>query len=155
MPVEIFVLTELTVLLFCILASIKVFEVDVFQVQKLKFPPHITYMLLGMIAILISLYIKGIAKINPQNHIVKIGKHAIFYYFGQGISSSILFKIRNMFKYHWSIKFIILLIINLILAIIISEVLRKTYEMLDKNIFSIKLQNKERLLSFFFVKSSN
>lgn len=136
-------------ILSCIILFGCVFNVDITVIQNLKFPPHIIYLLMSLIGIVISLYIKGRILFDKNNFIVKIGQRAIFYYFGQGISSSILYYYIDIINIQWYFKFLICVFINISLGIIISECLYKIYNVWN-NIRN-KFVNKycEKLKLFF------
>lgn len=142
----------LIIILFIILISIvgfkEIFNSNILIVQKLKFPPHIIYLLLSMIGIVIAIYMKGIILVENNNPIVKIGQKAIFYYFGQGISSSLLYLFVDKLNYRWYFKFLICIFINIILAIIISESLYRLYNVWAKlkNKFMNKYSLKTKLI---------
>ena len=79
-------------------------------------------------------------KIRRLNRFIcHIGKNAIFYYFGQGISSSIIYVIVNRINVdEWFFKWLIMLIINIIITICIAEVLAIIYIVLENNFKIIK-----------------
>ena len=66
-------------------------------------------------------------KITKDNFITYIGKNAIFYYFAQGISSSLIYFIVVPFEENtnWLLLALIVYPINIVLAIIIAEGLKK------------------------------
>ena len=75
-----------------------------------------------------------------------IGRNAIFYYAGQGVSSSCLFLISPHIRLDWGIKLSIMFAINLALAIIFSETLRLVYTALISAIRADKKAILRRLL---------
>lgn len=136
----------LILILILIQAFVHIFNVDIMVIQKLKFPPHIIYLLISMIAIVISLYIKDKIEIHRNNFIAKIGKNAIFYYFAQGISSSLLYFIVNKFNCQWYFKFLVFILFNIILAIFISDSIRKMYEILN-NVINKQLYKYKNVIA--------
>lgn len=114
-----------------ILVCKKAFLIDKIVVQDFKFPPNIMYLLMSLISISVAVYFKNRITINKKNFICKIGEHALFYYFGQGISSSIIYFLVRNIDYIWEFKFLIVMCVNIILAIIISELLYKLYILTD------------------------
>ena len=105
------------------------------SIQSLKFPATIYYMLVSFISIFLFWYLKDQIKIKKNNPINYLGKNAIFFYYSQGIGSSLLFLIRDKITLsNIYIKFIILLIINLIISILIGIVLNELYTLLDKKL---------------------
>ena len=66
---------------------------------------------------------------HVQNALIgHIGKYSIFYFVGQGLSSSYLTYITPHIHFNYGFKLIILFVINFILMTIFSEVLRFIYE---------------------------
>lgn len=137
-----------------IIGSVHIFNVDITIVQKLKFPPHIVYLLISLIGISIALYFKGKIKIDKRNIINKIGQNAIFYYLGQGISSSLLYFFVNRINISWYLKLLICIIFNIVLAIIISECIHKLYGIFNCIIKKIiNIGNKNSNLFFEKIES--
>ena len=116
----------------------KVLLIDELVIQNLKFPPNIIYLLLSLISIGIALYLKNRVTISKDNLISKMGNHAIFYYFGQGISSSLMKYFVTRVNFAWPVKFLIIVVFNILLTIIISEFIYKLY-LLTENELSSKI----------------
>ena len=104
----------------------KLEKIGIENFQDIKFPPSIPYMFLSAISIIIAWYIKDHIKIKEKNPVNYIGKNAIFFYFVQGISSSLISYIipymPHMNKY---LLFACMLFINIMLTTIISILLEK------------------------------
>lgn len=98
-----------------------------FKINKQKFPPKVPYIIWILPSILLLFALYGRLKINKQNLFTYIGQNAIFYYFAQGISSTIIYFIVTPLKdsIHWVALLLIAFVINVILAIIIAEALKK------------------------------
>lgn len=121
-------------LVYCFINLLVLFTVfylkgfNITNFQDLKFPPSIYYLNICLFSIFIFWYLKDNIKIKEKNPINYIGKNAIFFYYFQGISSSLIFYLykylvnRNIF-----IIFIILLTVNVILTTIGAILLEKIY----------------------------
>ena len=113
----------------------------VYNLQSNKFPafklPYIAASCLSMAGII---FFAGNALRN--RFFEHIGRNAIFYYAGQGVSSSCLFFISPYIRLEWGIKLPIMFAINLALAIIFSEALR----LLDTALVSAIRADKKALL---------
>lgn len=132
-----------------------IFNIEINVIQKLKFPPHIIYLFMSLISVAFALYGKGRLNVGHKNKFVKIGQNAIFYYFGQGISSSIMYFWVNKINYVWYIKFLIFIFINIFFTILISEILRKIYINLEKILYYIWRKYNKEVLEFFIQKYTN
>lgn len=101
---------------------------DIFyKMNKQKFPPKIPYIIWAMLSIVTLLVCYNRLKITKNYFVNYIGKNAIFYYFSQGISSSLIYFIVVPLKgeMHWTLLLIFIFIINVILAVIIAEILKR------------------------------
>lgn len=103
-------------------------ELPVWDIQSAKFPPTIKYAFASMLVILIAKFIE------PHIHhvgklFVHIGENAIFYYFGQGIGSSINYYVIKAVQVEpWFIKWVITFGINVLITIVVAEFLGRTYK---------------------------
>lgn len=101
---------------------------DIFyKLNKLKFPPKLPYIIWLLFGIVTLFVGYNRLKITKDNFINYIGRNAIFYYFGQGISSSLIYFLVVPLKdsiNHW-VLLIMIFIINIILAAVIAELLKK------------------------------
>lgn len=119
--------------LFITLIVFDIYNYDITYIQAVKFPPTLPYLCISMFSIIIFWYLKDHLKINQNNKINYIGKNAIFFYFAQGISSSLIYFIYPHIPYESIIiKFIIMLLCNYIMAFIIAIFLIETYKIIDK-----------------------
>ncbi|ASK31098.1 acyltransferase [Chryseobacterium sp. T16E-39] len=101
---------------------------DIFyKINKNKFPPQIPYIIWTLFSLVTLFVFYNRLKIIKENFITYIGKNAIFFYFAQGISSSLVyFLVVNLNeKMSWWILMILIYIINIILATVISKALKK------------------------------
>lgn len=133
---------NIDILLFILLFG----EYGITNIQGAKFDYSITYLLWSSISITTVAYLKDRIKFNCK-FLNWIGKNAIIFYFGQGISSSLIgYAIKNI-TLSYLPKFIIACIINLILSILISFVLLRYINLIEnllkKNKFKILIVDKE------------
>lgn len=97
------------------------------RMNKAKFPPKLLYVFWSSFSLLTLLVLYNRLKIEKNNFITYIGKNAIFYYFAQGMSSSLIYFVVVPLKeyLHWGIFLPIIFAINIGLAILIAEGLKK------------------------------
>ncbi|MCJ7933853.1 MAG: acyltransferase [Chryseobacterium sp.] len=101
---------------------------DIFyKINKNKFPPKIPYIIWTLFSLVTLFTLYNRLKISKENYITYIGKNAIFFYFAQGISSSLVYFLvvplqENM---PWWILMSLIYCINIILAFVISAGLQK------------------------------
>ena len=98
-----------------------------YKINKLKFPPKIPYIIWLLFGIVTLFVGYNRSKISKNNFVIYIGKNAIFYYFAQGISSSLIYflVVPMVDKVHWILLLIGIFIINVILAMILAEFFKK------------------------------
>lgn len=98
-----------------------------YKINKNKFPPKIPYIIWTLFSLVTLFTLYNRLKISKENFVTHIGKNAIFFYFAQGISSSLVYFIVVPLKEHivWWLLMIIIYSINIILAFIISAGLKK------------------------------
>lgn len=114
---------------------------SIFPMQENKSSGTIIYFWYSLITICVAVYCKQFYNKNKTCYINYIGKNAIWYYFSQGISSSILFYIVPFVNLGWILKLSIMFILNLAMALLISEFFLRFY-----NFVSGVIKNK--LFSF-------
>ncbi|MDO5615300.1 MAG: acyltransferase family protein [Cruoricaptor ignavus] len=101
---------------------------DIFyKMNKQKFPPKIPYIIWSLFSLVTLFVLYNRLKITKDNFINYIGKNAIFYYFAQGMSSSLVYflVVPMKEKLSWIPLLIIIYLINIALAILIAEALKK------------------------------
>lgn len=101
---------------------------DIFyKINKNKFPPKIPYIIWALFSLVTLFVLYNRLKITKENFITYIGKNAIFFYFAQGISSSLVYFLVVPLKENmpWWLLMLIIYGINIILAFIISAGLKK------------------------------
>lgn len=101
---------------------------DVFYLMnKQKFPPKTGYILWSLFSLLTVMVLYNRLKIEKDNVINYIGRNAIFFYFAQGMSSSLVYFIVVPLqdRLNWIVLMLIIYIINILLAVIIALGLKK------------------------------
>lgn len=98
-----------------------------FRMNKQKFPPKFPYIVWALPALSVLFVLYNRVKISKESLVTYIGQNAIFFYFAQGISSSLAYFIAVPLKEKlpWYALMIIVYIINIILAIGIAKVLKQ------------------------------
>lgn len=98
-----------------------------YRINKNKFPPQIPYIIWAQFSLVTLFVLYNRLKITRDNFITYIGKNAIFFYFAQGISSSLVYFLVVPFKENmpWWLLMILIYIINILLAFMISAGLKK------------------------------
>ncbi|REC75356.1 acyltransferase [Chryseobacterium elymi] len=105
---------------------------DIFyKINKNKFPPKIPYIIWSLFSLTTLFVLYNRLKITKENFVTYIGKNAIFFYFAQGISSSLVYFIVVTLQEDipWWMLMILIYIINVILAFIIAFGLKKVDDM--------------------------
>lgn len=97
------------------------------KMNKAKFPPKLLYVFWSCFSILTLFVLYNRVKISKPNFITHIGKNAIFYYFAQGMSSSLVYflVVPLKEKFSWGILMLIVYLINILLAVLLAESLKK------------------------------
>lgn len=100
---------------------------EIFVISMHKFPPDIIYFSASLYSLFTIMVLKGRLKFNKSNFLTYVGQNAIFYYFAQGISSSILYLIVNQTKdlMPWYLLLPITFTLNVLMAMGIAEILKK------------------------------
>lgn len=98
-----------------------------YKINKQKFPPQVPYIVWSLLSLITVFVLYNRLKITKDTFINNIGRNAIFFYFAQGISSSLVYFIVVPLKgnIHWAVLMVLIYVINVILAILIAEVLKK------------------------------
>lgn len=125
-------------------ASGYVLGADIVHIQNMKFPIKTTAMIpwlfYSLICIMPVLYVRS--KALGESKIISVlshlGKKSIFYFFAQGISSSFLYKIPDLGFSDWWIRFCMMFVINVGLAVVIAECLSFGDKVLSRQQHKIK-----------------
>ena len=98
-----------------------------FKINKQKFPPQTPYIIWSLFSLVTLFVLYNRLKISKESFITFIGKNAIFFYFAQGISSSLVYFIVVPMKemMPWWLLMIIIYIINVVLAFSIAVLLKR------------------------------
>ena len=97
------------------------------KMNKAKFPPKLLYIFWSSFSLVTLFVLYGRLKISKDSFITYIGKNAIFFYFAQGMSSSLVYFLVVPLKEHmqWWLLMILIYLINILLAVLIAEGLKK------------------------------
>lgn len=97
------------------------------SLNKTKFPPRVPYIIWTFFSLATLFVFYNRLKISKESFITHIGKNAIFFYFAQGISSSLVYFLVVPLKENmlWWILMILIYVVNVILAFIIAAGLKK------------------------------
>ncbi len=107
-------------------------NLPILDFQNAKFPPSLKYACISMFAILIARYLEAYIK-KPCVIFAHIGKNAIFYYFAQGIGSSLIYRILpHILSAHWFLTWLLALICNIAITAVIAESLSLLYHGLNR-----------------------
>lgn len=121
----------ITITITCILFY--AFKYRIEDIQNIKFSFSVVYFVLSLISIILFWYLKDRLNIKDKNPINYIGKNAVWFYFAQGISSSLLYYIYPYVKDHrYLIVFVIMLFLNITMSLIIAILLEKVYNLVSK-----------------------
>lgn len=121
----------------------------IYDVQNTKFPPSLKYLFVSLLIILIAEFFEFIInlEINLSKIFIYVGRISIFYFFAQGIGSSVIFYLRDSIvietKY-WLVKWLLLLMVNIIITSVIAEVfalINKTVHKIINNIKEINIHS--------------
>lgn len=95
--------------------------------NKAKFPPKLLYIFWSCFSLVTLFVLYNRLKINKENLLTYVGKNAIFFYFSQGMSSSLIYFIVVALKEKlpWGILMVLMYITNVILAFAIAFLLKK------------------------------
>ncbi len=97
------------------------------KMNKAKFPPKLLYIFWSSFSLVTLFVLYNRLKITKESFFTYIGKNAIFFYFAQGISSSLVYfaVVPLKEKMQWWILMIFIFMVNIILAFIIAKALKK------------------------------
>lgn len=97
------------------------------KMNKAKFPPKLLYIFWSGFSLITLFALYNRLKINKPNLLTYVGQNAIFFYFAQGISSSLVYFLVVPFKENlpWPVLMVIIYSINIVLAFAIAYLLQK------------------------------
>ncbi|MGZ5192958.1 MAG: acyltransferase family protein [Kaistella sp.] len=97
------------------------------KMNKAKFPPKLLYIFWSCFSLVTLFVLYNRLKINKESFITYIGKNAIFFYFAQGMSSSLVYFLVVPLQdaMPWWVLMILIYLINVVLAFGIAIVLKK------------------------------
>ncbi|TXF75937.1 acyltransferase family protein [Chryseobacterium sp.] len=94
--------------------------------NKAKFPPKLLYIFWSSFSLLTLFVLYNRLKITKESIITYIGKNAIFFYFAQGMSSSLVYFLVVEIKdtMPWWILMILIYFINILMAFVLAKGLK-------------------------------
>lgn len=97
------------------------------RMNKAKFPPKLLYIFWSSFSLVTLFVLYNRLKISKESIVIYIGKNAIFFYFAQGISSSLVYFLVVPLeeKMPWWLLMILIYLINIALAFGIAVVLKR------------------------------
>lgn len=117
-------------------------NIPLYDIQSAKFPPSAKYAFASMVIILIAKYFEGKSR-KFNKFFMHIGRNAIYYYFGQGVGSSLNYYVIDWLDIsNWFLKWVISFLINIVVTSALAELIRVTYNALNNIITSIWTQRK-------------
>lgn len=117
-------------------------DIPLINIQAAKFPPSLMYGFYSMIAIIFAIYLEGKLKDFSNGFLEHIGRNAIFYFFAQGLGSSLIYYIVEKIELScWLAKWGVTYLCNIIITILIAEGVAYTYIKAEKSVkfFSKKM----------------
>ncbi|WP_332020307.1 acyltransferase family protein [Kaistella sp.] len=97
------------------------------KMNKAKFPPKLLYIFWSGFSLVTLFVLYNRLKITKESIITFIGKNAIFFYFAQGMSSSLVYFLVVLLQdsMPWWVLMILIYLINIVLAFVIAVGLKK------------------------------
>lgn len=139
----------LVALIIGMLLSSKIIGMPINPMQNNKFPPNLIYMFYTFIGIWIVIWGGRYGKKFKKNILSHVGKNAIWYYFAQGVGSSLIYFVKDMniiLTEEWYIKWVILFIINIFITVLIAEIFSATFSMLNKFVCTAFYKYKNKFI---------
>ena len=98
-----------------------------YKLNKQKFPPKIPYIIWTLFSLVTLFVFYNRLKIEKPNFFTNVGQNAIFFYFAQGMSSSLVYFLVVPMKdlMPWYLLVLIIYPVNIPLAVVISKGLKK------------------------------
>lgn len=130
---QLILLELIAVSLLCLVFSS--LHLDITAFQTTKFPPSFPYLFVSLPSLILCWYLFRHLKIQKENKLNYIGKNAIYFYFMQGISASLLYFILPYLSFENDVmKFGICLFMNLFMTTIGAILLERSYTFFTKKI---------------------
>ena len=97
------------------------------KMNKAKFPPKLLYIFWSGFSLITLFSLYNRLKISKENILTYVGRNAIFFYFAQGMSSSLMYFIVAPLKDQltWPILMVLIYILNIITAFAIALLLQR------------------------------
>lgn len=139
-------LKNLAIIILGIITTNYLQELKLYDIQTAKFTSSPKYAFVSMLSIEVAKFFQNRIHCGKLFAFFRhIGRNAIFYFFGQGMGSSLIFLYVNAFDTDlWVLKWIGALIINIISTIIFAETLQMVYKIIVKVLnVAISVMNKD------------
>lgn len=120
---------------------------DIFyKMNKQKFPPKVPYIVWSLFSLVTLFVFYNRLKITKESVVTFIGNNAIFFYFAQGMSSSLVYFIVTSFKdaMPWWVLMLVIYPINIVLAYFIAKGLKKIDDLGWKVLYFLKEKSAEK-----------
>lgn len=116
-----------------------------YDIQSAKFPPTIKYGFVSMVSILIAKFLEDL--VHQYNRLlVHVGKNAIYYYFGQGVGSSLNYYFIDAVPVEpWPLKWLLTFLFNIAVTAFVAESVALLYQ---KFCWLVRMAQKRRLRSY-------
>lgn len=112
-------------------------SVEFLDMQTSKCLPSMKYFFFSLFVIIISRYVENFVK-KPSRILSHIGENALYYFFGQGVGSSILsHNLIRPLSENWFPVWFVAFLVNLILTALVAESARFVYRRLKALVIRI------------------
>lgn len=118
-------------ILFITISCIKTGIKPTFNLQQNKFPVNVSYIGLSLVPLIIISAFYSCRKRRLPKCICKIGTTAIWFYAGQCVGLSLLYKITPFLHASWPIKMVFAFFYNLLLTLASAIILQLIYTLLN------------------------
>ncbi|WP_026523806.1 acyltransferase family protein [Butyrivibrio sp. MB2005] len=104
-------------------------HLPIYNIQAAKFPPSPKYGIVSLLSIEIAIFVQPFIKKGIIYKLcAHVGRNAIYYFFAQGVGSSLIYYyVKHMDIEYWIVKWTGAFLINLALTIIIAELMGYAY----------------------------
>ena len=114
--------------------SAYIFGKSLVNLQDVKFPPHVVYLFASLFGIWLALFFKNKIKYGIVGKMVLwVGQQSIWFYFAQGISSSLLYSLEAKMEIkYWFVKLGVFFGTNLVMAVMLAFLLSNGWSLLQR-----------------------
>lgn len=110
------------------------------KMNKAKFPPKLLYIFWSIFSLTVLFTLYNRLKIEKPNLITNIGTNAIFFYFAQGLSSSLIYFAVVALKDQmpWYILMVLMFVLNIAIAVQLAKLVKKLDDWGWKFLYKLK-----------------